>query len=99
IDCLDERAIERTAAEAKQTRVAQRLEVDEHARPERKRADAPPRLANDDIANREGLAADQNALADLDAKLQQQIALHDHTMVGEQRVRVWPSTLEFDHAI
>ena len=69
-----EQLLERGAAAERQQ--AGRLEigaVDDHARAERERADAAPRLGGDDAANLERLRSDQDAVADLQAELRQQL--------------------------
>src|SRR5690606_16952651 len=105
-------AIERAAAEPEQARVTQSLKVDEHARSQRERADLTSRLTFDDVADRERCAADQDAIANLDTELQEQVALYDDATIAEQAVVVGraagqfqraverkpgPDTLEFDH--
>ena len=61
--------------------------------------DVPAGLPLDHAANREGVIADEEAVADRDAELRQQFGTDERPAVGQQRVRIGGAAPQLDGAV
>ena len=91
---LEHHLVVRAAAEPEKPGARERVAIDQHARAEAEAAAPPARLAVEHAADQERRSADDEGVADGDAKLREQFGPHQDTVLFEQGVSIFPAVLQ-----